>query len=684
MPAAMASSSTTPNDSPPSEGAHSTSAPRSRDGQLLVADAPEPLDSAVVAVAGPQLRRLRAPPTRPRRPGPPAASPPPRAAGPGPCGARGGPRTGSSAGRWECGVALAKRSTSTPLNSSSQRPPIVAAASVRASRDTATRTRQLGRAPAQQRAKVAVAGAGAGGVEGADQRRVLDQQRGGRRRRRERLVQVDDVERLVPQGADRAELGGQVRCQRGDRAVGLDRDRVAERDHRRVGRGAVARAENPHVVARPPAASVTSPGPGPARHRERSGCRHRPARSAFLATLAARRAGLGPPTGSAGPRRRSGSAPGQCGAVRRPVRLHEVPLLGRRPDQPLEARAARSWVTRATSSRRRPCRAVSSGGRTTPFTPSRPGRKYTAVGSRWRAGAQRERGRPGGKRGASRRRTTPRCRCPPRSRSASRQTTSLRRSAAQHLAGRVGAERHDRHARASGGTRRTTRTARGAASGSTTAVTGTRCTSVSQKAAHSQPPRCGSARMTPRPAGPGRLDVLVADHVVAPCDLRDRASGQAERLEVVAGVGLEGGLDGPLERRAPKLPTADAAQVADDDAPAAPPGRRRRRLAETRPTSAAPQPASAAAPRAQGLGSAARRGRAEAERGDDRVRWQIRGQVRGRRRLGRARRARPCREPALAAGPERAAGAPVVTGAGCGPVGLVPDLHEALHGGEDA
>ena len=49
--------------------------------------------------------------------------------------------------------------------------------------------------------------------------------------------------RIVRSWAGRSGASG------GDRAVGLDRDRVAQRDDGRVGRGAVAGGEDPHVVA---------------------------------------------------------------------------------------------------------------------------------------------------------------------------------------------------------------------------------------------------------------------------------------------------------------------------------------------------------------------------------------------------------------------------------------------------
>ena len=49
---------------------------------------------------------------------------------------------------------------------------------------------------------------------------------------------------------------------------------------------------------------------------------------------------------------------------------------------------------------------------------------------------------------------------------------------------------------------------------STTTVTGLP-TSASQRPAHSQPPRCGRARIAPRALAPGGDDVLVAEDVDA-------------------------------------------------------------------------------------------------------------------------------------------------------------------------
>ncbi len=84
-------------------------------------------------------------------------------------------------------------------------------------------------------------------VERAHQRRVAEQQGCHGRPRRQRLVHVEDVERLVAQGPDRAELGRGIGGQRGERPVRRGGHALAERRHAGVGRRAVARGEHPGV-----------------------------------------------------------------------------------------------------------------------------------------------------------------------------------------------------------------------------------------------------------------------------------------------------------------------------------------------------------------------------------------------------------------------------------------------------
>ena len=61
-------------------------------------------------------------------------------------------------------------------------------------------------------------------------------------------MHVDDVERLVVEGADRAQRRRRVGRERGDRAVGRRRQAVAERRHERLRRRSVARSEHARLV----------------------------------------------------------------------------------------------------------------------------------------------------------------------------------------------------------------------------------------------------------------------------------------------------------------------------------------------------------------------------------------------------------------------------------------------------
>ena len=88
----------------------------------------------------------------------------------------------------------------------------------------------------------------AGGVEGADERGGLGQQGGHGGAGGQRLVQVDHVEVLVPQGPDQPELAGRVRGDRGDGAIGYGGDAGPQRGDARIGRGPVARPQHPGVI----------------------------------------------------------------------------------------------------------------------------------------------------------------------------------------------------------------------------------------------------------------------------------------------------------------------------------------------------------------------------------------------------------------------------------------------------
>ena len=111
---------------------------------------------------------------------------------------------------------------------------------------------ELGRQPLHAGREPGVGLAAAGGVERADERRRLEEHGRLGRAGAQRLVQVHDVEGLVAQRPDRAQLGREVRRDRRHRPVGRRRHAVAERRHARVGRRSVARTEDPHVVARGP------------------------------------------------------------------------------------------------------------------------------------------------------------------------------------------------------------------------------------------------------------------------------------------------------------------------------------------------------------------------------------------------------------------------------------------------
>ena len=197
----MASSSTTPNDSPRSDGAQNTSAPRSRAAFSASLIRPEPLDPGIAGDRAPAARRSRA---RRRRP---------------------------TAGRRRAASAMASSSTARPLRGSwrprkkivgpvgrprrrlgeavdldavEQR--VVGAAEVRRWASVrgvvghrAAQVEPAGQ-PAHRRAEPPVGGAVAGGVERADDRRGLEQQRRHRRPGHERLVEVEDVEPLVARG----------------------------------------------------------------------------------------------------------------------------------------------------------------------------------------------------------------------------------------------------------------------------------------------------------------------------------------------------------------------------------------------------------------------------------------------------------------------------------------------------
>ena len=143
--------------------------------------------------------------------------------------------------------STSKRSSSTPLNTSSYCPPRCGWTRTWASSDTA-HPRRCGRAPSE-RTGATGSGRSPGGVEGADHRRRVQQQGGHGGPGGHRLVQVEHVEVLVAQGPDGAQRRRGVGGQRRHRAVGRGRDAVAERRDERVGRRAVAGSHHPDLVA---------------------------------------------------------------------------------------------------------------------------------------------------------------------------------------------------------------------------------------------------------------------------------------------------------------------------------------------------------------------------------------------------------------------------------------------------
>ncbi len=157
---------------------------------------------------------------------------------------------------------------------------------------------------------------------------------------------------------------------------------------------------------------------------------------------------------------------------------------------------ARSWVTRATSSRRRPWRVVSSGGRAMPLW--RPSSRYTVETT---SGAPDRSARVAGPPGSVVRSPKKSTSMPPPPTSRSDMRVRMRpwASAAAAAAPAFGPRGMTSMPRAS---RRPTnqRASSGGSTGSTTADTGICWKVVVQNAAHSHRPRCGMESTTPLPA----------------------------------------------------------------------------------------------------------------------------------------------------------------------------------------
>ena len=104
----------------------------------------------------------------------------------------------------------------------------------------------------EQRPEDPVAGRASGGVERGDEGGAAHDAGGHRRAGSHRLVDVEHVEPLVAQGADRAHRGRGVGGERRHRAVGRRRQAVAEWRDEGLGRRPVARTEHTRLVSGAP------------------------------------------------------------------------------------------------------------------------------------------------------------------------------------------------------------------------------------------------------------------------------------------------------------------------------------------------------------------------------------------------------------------------------------------------
>ena len=136
--------------------------------------------------------------------------------------------------------------------------------------------------------------------------------------------------------------------------------------------------------------------------------------------------------------------------------------------------------------------------------------------------------------------------------------------------------------------RRTTRTAPGGSSFSTTTVIWCPWSAI-HRPAHSQPPRCGSTRITPLPTARAVRDVLVALDAPPSLDGLGREVRQPKALEPVVRVGVECLLHGATQTQ-PGERRIDATEMTRDHL-------RRSRLAKF-----APNPNGVVSPAATGAG----------------------------------------------------------------------------------
>ena len=283
---------------------------------------------------------------------------------------------------------------------------------------------------------------------------------------------------------------------------------------------------------------------------------------------------------------------------RRPVRLHQVPLLGRHADELLEPTGellgdTPHIVAQATLALHRPAAARSSR------SARRRGRKYTPAGTSGAPVRSASVAGPPGHGGPLAEEARPRRRRRRGPGRASRHTIRFAfsaRSIAPPASGPSGttsmpiaSRTPANHSNSSGGS-----------TGSTTTV-GATPRPASHAAAKSKPPRCGSARITPLPASIASAMCSQPIGVEAGLHRDARVARQAEQLEPVAAVRRERVGHRAVERAALRASAGGALEVARDEPPAA--GQERRDRATGRlgdrasPPARAPRSRRAAAPR---------------------------------------------------------------------------------------
>ena len=259
VPAAIASSSTTPNDSPSSAGKHAMVAPRRRACFSSSRHPPEPLDprhpapAQRVVVAGRRRRPRGRRHARGRRTR--------RAAPPGPSGARAGRRRGSPARPTASRGRRRGWATSTPFGRISHSPPKVWVTWRLASSETAVDTarRRIIGLQAGPEGLVPAVAAGAGGVERADRGEGGADERGVVGPGRQGLVEVEHVGLERAQRLDGAPGDGPAAGDRRHRAVAGHPGARPDGGDAGLGRRAVAGSDDAGVDARAARSARASP-----------------------------------------------------------------------------------------------------------------------------------------------------------------------------------------------------------------------------------------------------------------------------------------------------------------------------------------------------------------------------------------------------------------------------------------